>query len=163
MTAQERTAIVKALTRKIQSDGFLKLSTLSKVFDEEKLDRSLYASTGPKRWISEQFPEFAVLGSNGRETVRLSQDPLVKIYRALDEALEKKGPVFLAEVPDLLPRELNYRDYTMGKKLWEWLPAAFPEFLVSEDHRWLYRKNGPKPEPAPVSSPSPAAPEGGMG
>ena len=158
MTAQERTAIVKALTRKIQSDGFLKLSTLSKVFDEEKLDRSLYASTGPKRWISEQFPEFAVLGSNGQETVRLSQDPLAKIYRALDEALEKKGPVFLAEVPDLLPRELNYRDYTMGKKLWEWLPAAFPEFLVSEDHRWLYRKNGPKPEPAPVSSPSPAAP-----
>lgn len=154
MTAQERTTIVEVLSQKIQSEGFIRLNMLSKVFDDKKLDRSLYASTGPKRWIREQFPEFIVVGSNGRETVRFSQDPLAQICRALDEALEEDGSVLLAEIPDLLPHDLNYRDYTMGKKLWEWLPAAFPEFVVSEDHRWLYRKNGTTPVLGPSMSPS---------
>ncbi len=158
MTEQERAAIVEVLSRKIQEEGFLKLNTLSRVFDAEGLDRTLYASSGPKRWIREQFPEFTVLGNNGRETLRLSRDPLAQIYRILEEILEQKGQVLIAQIPQdyLSPKGIDYKNYTMGKRLSEWLPEAFPEFAVSEDKRWLYRANGPAPKSTPGQAPAPA-------
>ena len=152
MTAQTRKAIVEALSKRIQADGFIKLNALSRIFDEEGLDRSLYAATGPKRWIKEQLPEFIVVGSNGRETLRLSKDPLARIYQILEGALDQNGQILLSAIPQryLSPEGINYRDYTMGKKMSEWLPAAFPEFSVSDDNLWLYKKGNTAPAPAPA-------------
>ena len=60
MTAAERKRVVEAFSQRIRAQGFLRLQQVPKVFEEEKLDKALYAGAGPKRWIAENFPEFHV-------------------------------------------------------------------------------------------------------
>lgn len=67
MTTAERERVVKAFSERIKSQNFIRLQHVPRIFDEEKLDKSLYAGVGPKRWIMENFSEFRVDPS--KETV----------------------------------------------------------------------------------------------
>ncbi len=161
MTVQERIKIVRTISKRIQDAGYLKLNQLSRVFDEEGIDRSVYASSGPKRWITENFPEFLIEGSNGRETIVLVknvqrqihvEEPLERIRILLEREISQKGPILLAKIPGLFePNGIQYKEYAQGKKLQEWLRNTFPEFEISDDNLWL-SWNSNLPEPVSESS-----------
>lgn len=64
MIAVERDRIVEIFSQRIRDQGFLRLQHVPRVFEDENLDKALYATTGPKRWIQENFPEFQVDANN---------------------------------------------------------------------------------------------------
>ncbi len=60
MTTAERERVAAVFSERIRTQGFLRLQHVPRVFEDEKLDKTLYAGIGPKRWIMENFPEFWV-------------------------------------------------------------------------------------------------------
>lgn len=160
MNKQERSKIVSVILGRIQECGSLPLNQLYNVFVENGIDPGLYGGS-PKRWMNDNFHEFSIKGSNGRETI---QAPVLsKMQSILDQEFDSKdGKISIAAIPKLFkPQGIEYKEYTEGRKLTEWLPAVFPQFTVSDDNHWLLRNTITTPEPVavPASVPTPSLEE----
>ena len=152
MTDQEREKVERALSQKIKSDGFVKLSSLLGVVREVGFDRTLYNGKKPKLWIADEFEKFMVTGSNGHETIRFSNDPVAKAWKVLNNAVEQEGKILLANISPLLKKHgLDYKELAGSKNLKDWLHETFPDYAVSEDNLWLFRSGAPVPVSAVVS------------
>lgn len=145
MTAKERQNIVSILSKRIRKDGSIKLSTLKQVFVQENIE-ILYPTSGPKKWITDNFPEFTIMGNNGYEYICLEDDVYAKAWKIIEAELCKSGKLLLAVIPNMLkshPDGINYKLLAKGMKLGEWLESTFPDFKISDDNLWLlHRKEG---------------------
>lgn len=160
MTTQEREKIISVISDGIKSNERLMLRQLHGIFRAAGLDPRLYAATGPKRWIQENFSsEFFVMGSNGYEQIVLENDPIGKIWRILDEKLSELGRIAVAAIPGYLnpPNSKGYQWAQFaqpGQRLSEWLRATFLDFALSGDNSWLTRKGVVIPPPPPPVPPT---------
>ena len=160
MTTQEREKIISVISDGIKSNERLMLRQLHGIFRATGLDPRLYAATGPKRWIQENFSsEFFVMGSNGYEQIVLENDPIGKIWRILDEKLSELGRIAVAAIPGYLnpPNSKGYQWAQFaqpGQRLSEWLRATFLDFALSGDNSWLTRKGVVIPPPPPPVPPT---------
>ena len=157
MTELERKRVVDILTAKIQASesGSINLNQVSPILQGADIDRSIYGGVGPKRWLNEFFPEFAIDGNYGLETVRLSGNPdaweLQKVASSLENYLNQEGPLLFAIIPDRLRNQcgIDYHKYAEGKGLQQWLLSTFPQFDKSEDGRFLVlRTEQTAPQPS---------------
>ena len=150
MTELERKRVVDTLTAKIQASesGSINLNQVSPILQGADIDRSIYGGVGPKRWLSEYFPEFVIDGNCGTETVRLAGNSgaweLQRIASALEGYLNEEGPLLFAIIPDRLRNQygIDYHKYAEGKGLQQWLLTTFSQFDKSEDGRYLVFKTG---------------------
>lgn len=150
MTELERKRVVDTLTAKIQASesGSINLNQVSPILQGADIDRSIYGGVGPKRWLSEYFPEFVIDGNCGTETVRLAGNSgaweLQRIASALEGYLNEEGPLLFAIIPDRLRNQygIDYHKYAEGKGLQQWLLTTFSQFDKSEDGRYLVFKMG---------------------
>ena len=110
MTEQEKRVVVQKLTKRIRKDGAIKLSLLRTVFLQEGIDMDLYPTTGPQKWISDNFPEFLIMGNHGYETIRLADDSLAKAWRIMEAELNRSGKILLSSIPAVL----NFLHYFRG-------------------------------------------------
>ncbi len=102
MTELEKNTIVRKLTKKIRKDGFIKLSSLKAVFLQEGINMELYPSSGLKKWISDNFPEFLIMGKNGHETLRMADDMTAKAWLIIESELMRNGKILMSAVPGIL-------------------------------------------------------------
>lgn len=79
MTEQERNHVVGLLSATIKENGPIPLPVIPKYVSV----RSYTGSMGVKRWLEAEFPEFSVLGTNGRELLDFASSALSKFYRLL--------------------------------------------------------------------------------
>lgn len=158
MTAKEKQKVSAAIARQLQAAGFMRLNQVPRLFDQEGIDRGLYAGSGLKRWLGENFPEFRIEGSNGLETVHPVKmsgvDALLAAGEALEEELEG-GRVLLSSIPRLLEeRGILYRELSQGQKMIDWLTASFPQFAVTDDNLWLEKKESQTNTSSPAADPA---------
>ncbi len=142
MTEQERQGIVKILTRRIKKTGFIKLNSLRDIFTQDSISMDLYPSSGLKKWVKEFFPEFAVVGSNGFETLRMSNDKTARAWIILDTELSKNGKLLMSTIPQILSNSsdnINYKTLAIDKRLGEWIEATYPDLKITDDNMWLLR------------------------
>lgn len=149
MTAAERDKIVEIFSKRIRSQNFLRLQQIPQVFEEENLDKNLYAQIGPKRWVIENFPEFQV--DAGREVVVFATSPAPKaadtaaapsglrLNKAQRKALvdhfqdeiDRTGLCWCATVASFM-RNNGFPEWRQlvrpGESLPAWLAREFPEF-----------------------------------
>ncbi len=131
---------------RIQENGLMKLVHISSAFTEAGLDRSVYMATGPKKWITDNFPEFVIEGSNGKETIVPAKDPVAAMDKILRDALRTVGRILLSHIPGLLEAHgYRYKEYAQGQRLSEWLEETFPGLGRSEDNLWLMDLTGGTP------------------
>ena len=145
MTEQEKRVVVQKLTKRIRKDGAIKLSLLRTVFLQEGIDMDLYPTTGPKKWISDNFPEFLIMGNHGYETIRLADDSLAKAWRIMEAELNRSGKILLSSIPALLrnhPEGIDYKLLVNGQRLSLWIESVFPDFKITEDNMWLTHAKG---------------------
>ncbi len=157
MTELEKNTIVRKLTKKIRKDGFIKLSSLKAVFLQEGINMELYPSSGLKKWISDNFPEFLIMGKNGHETLRMADDMTAKAWLIIESELMRNGKILMSAVPGILsnhPAGINYKILAKGQRLGEWIQSVFPDFKISGDNMWLSHTIEPAVTPVlPVSEP----------
>ncbi len=142
MTLQELeniTQLHEKIAAKIREGGFLRLSN----FSSTGIDPSLYLGVGPKRWISEMFPEFIVDGSN--EVVFFAPNPFAVMETIIQKELKESGKLLLSMVPQLLSAHgYQYKDYSNGQRLSEWLFAQYPDLKTDDNNLWLLGNDTPK-------------------
>ena len=105
----------------------------------------LYPTTGPKKWISDNFPEFLIMGNHGYETIRLADDSLAKAWRIMEAELNRSGKILLSSIPALLrnhPEGIDYKLLVNGQRLSLWIESVFPDFKITEDNMWLTHAKG---------------------
>ena len=140
MKEQERQQVVTTLTKRIQKDGYIKLSALKGVFVQEGLDIALYPTSGPKKWITDNFPEFMIMGNNGYECIRMKDDMVARSWAIIEREIVRNGKVLIATIPGILSNSndhINYKALANGQRLVEWLRSNFPDLIISEDNLWL--------------------------
>ena len=120
--------------KRIRKDGYIRLSALKSVFIQEGLSLDLYPAYGPKKWITDNFSEFAIAGNNGYECIRM--------------------PVDSSVVWCLSSQGINYKILGKGKRLTDWIQASFPDFRISEDNMWLFNDSGTVSANVPTSDTS---------
>lgn len=162
MTAVERQKVVNALAAEICSaeSELIKLNRVPSILSHIEIDRSVYSKQGVKRWLKEFFPEFAIDGNCGLETMRLSESGCTQIIgQTLARHLRTQPALLFSSIPDILQKELkmDYRKYTpAGKGLKSWLLSSFSEFKFdqSEDgNSLIQRKSTPRPpDPAEAAN-----------
>jgi len=152
MTAQDLVLISKihgAIDAQIIENGYLKLSKLSKVFDDAGIDRSIYLKTGPKKWLEEHYQEFYIEGSNGKETILYRENKLEAIAGVLRGVLKSDEKVLLSLIPGLLAAHgLQYKEYAGNLRLSEWITKQFPG-AKTEQGLWLTEMPQEAPMPMP--------------
>lgn len=136
MTDQIRQRIVSTISNWINKNGNMPLSNLKGVLREAQIPSDIVDKISPKAWISNQFPEFMIVGTNGHEHVVIAD----KIVRILLNAMAKEGKFLLSNVsPTLSAEGVAWKEHANGKKLHEWIQDSYGGlFQVSEDKRWLY-------------------------
>ena len=155
MTDQEKSKIVRTLMKRIRKDGYIRLSALKSVFIQEGLSLDLYPAYGPKKWITDNFSEFAIAGNNGYECIRMADDPMAKAWSAIEREIEKNGKVLMSSVAGCLSSQgINYKILGKGKRLTDWIQASFPDFRISEDNMWLFNDSGTVSANVPTSDTS---------
>lgn len=141
MTLSELELVSKihdVISSKVIETGSLKLSKLSSVFSEAGIDRSIYQGTGPKKWVTDNYPEFTIEGSNGREAILFCEDRLGAIASILQSVVNSEGKILLSFVPRLLVAHgFQYKDLSEGLRLSEWIAKQFTEFKIDETGLWL--------------------------
>lgn len=142
MTDQEKNRIVQILTKRIRKDEYIRLSALKSIFMQEGISLALYPASGPKKWIMDNFSEFAIAGNNGYECIRMADDPVAKAWSIIEGEVERNGKILLSAIPGSLSSQgINYKILGKGKRLTEWVQATFPDFRISEDNMWLSNVN----------------------
>lgn len=144
MTAAERKRVVEAFSQRIRAQGFLRLQQVPKVFEEEKLDKALYAGAGPKRWIAENFPEFHVDPAKTIVTlagqsapapesggVQLSASQRQALVEHFQDEIDRAGQCWCSNVAGFMRNNglPEWRQLVRpGESLPAWLAREFPEF-----------------------------------
>ena len=134
MTEQQHKQVVEVLTRKIRANnGSMMLNQVSPTLGAAGIDRAIYDGLGPKRWLTQYFPQFSIEGTNGTEMVLLA--PLTRVEDTLRAALDRGETVLFSAIPQMLREQchVDYRDYAEGKGLQQWLLSVLPQFARSED------------------------------
>lgn len=160
MKEQERQQVVTTLTKRIQKDGYIKLSALKGVFVQEGLDIALYPTSGPKKWITDNFPEFMIMGNNGYECIRMKDDMVARSWAIIEREIVRNGKVLIATIPGILSNSndhINYKALANGQRLVEWLRSSFPDFKISEDNLWLSHTKESAEAATDISSPGTGA------
>ena len=175
MTAAERKRVVEAFSQRIRAQGFLRLQQVPKVFEEEKLDKALYAGAGPKRWIAENFPEFHVdpaktivtlAGQSAPDPesggVQLSASQRQALVEHFQDEIDRAGQCWCSNVAGFMRNNglPEWRQLVRpGESLPAWLAREFPEFRHDTKNgasAIFPRNGGPAAGPEDVQRPRPA-------
>ena len=151
MTEQTKNAIKSIIESWIHENGNMPLRLLKSVLRSNNIPESLLENIQPKLWITNEFPEFTVVGTNGYEHVALFD----WFYQLLSEVISTEGRYLLSNIAPLLSAKgIEWRNYAKGKKLYEWIQDSYPGvFVLSEDKLWISMTGV-----APLPSPSPSEP-----
>lgn len=146
MTNQEQESVLKTLKVWIRQNGPIPLRNMRSILKESGIPAAVYEEISPKKWVTAQFPELIVVGTNGLEQIVIPD----KVLRVLSEALDKfDGRFPLAAVPQLLHKNgVEWRDRANGKRLSEWLLENYSMFAVVDD-RLCMRGDSFPPQPSP--------------
>lgn len=151
MTEQTKNAIKSIIESWIHENGNMPLRLLKSVLRSNNIPESLLENIQPKLWITNEFPEFTVVGTNGYEHIALFDG----VYQILSEVISAEGRYLLSNIAPLLSAKgIEWRNYAKGKKLYEWIQDSYPGvFVLSEDKLWISMTGV-----APLPSPSPSEP-----
>lgn len=173
MTAAERQRVAEVFSEHIRSQLFLRLQHIPRVFEENGLNKSLYAGIGPKRWIMENFPEFRIDPVNEvvlfaqlpslvtkQEGVpassRLSREQHQALADHFQDEISRVGLCWCANVASFMRNNgmPEWRQLVRpGESLPAWLAREFPEFRhdMKNGANAIFPINGGDPQRTTVS------------
>lgn len=156
MSNQMRQRIVGIINAWITENGNMPLRVLKTTLRSKGIPESFLNNIQPKLWISNEFPEFRVIGTNGYEHIVSANAKEERVFQILFDAITKEGKYLLSNVsPRLASEGIEWRSLANGKKIYEWIQDSYPGvFVLSDDKLWLSMDNAtPVPVPAPDPSP----------
>lgn len=143
MTEQIRKRIASVILAWIHENGNMPLRLLKSILRSKGISEAIVENIQPKLWVSKEFPELKVIGTNGREQIAVGNEHVAfedtSVLQILMAAVSKEGKYLLSNIAPLLAAEgIEWRPLANGKKLYEWIMDSYPgAFVLSEDKLWL--------------------------